>query len=100
MKKVILLISTFLMAGILFFLLHSSPERALRTKVFLLGYPKAALTSEIVDYTYLNINFDEKNHSGYAFTAPPIETATQGVLDTYLVKKTGILYFAEYRKDI
>lgn len=84
------------------FLLHSTPKMALRTQVFFMGYPKAALTSEIIDYEYKNIKFKEKdsNSRGYAFTNPPIEKATQGPLDTYRVKRIGILYFADFIKDI
>lgn len=65
-----------------------------------MGYPKAALTSEIIDYEYKNIKFKEKDRRGYAFTNPPIEKATQGHLDTYRVKRIGILYFADFIKDI
>ncbi|WP_313799027.1 hypothetical protein [Cytobacillus sp.] len=100
MKKVKLII--FISMIVVVFLLHSTPKMALRTQVFFMGYPKAALTSEIIDYEYKNIKFKEKdsNSRGYAFTNPPIEKATQGPLDTYRVKRIGILYFADFIKDI
>jgi hypothetical protein len=73
---------------------------AIKTHVFFMGYPKATLTSEIIDYEYQNIKLNEKNSSGYVFTEPPIEKATQGYLDTYMVKKIGIFFFADFIKDV
>lgn len=80
--------------------LHSNPTTALRTKVFFMGYPEAAFTSEIVEYEYQNVNFQEEDSRGYVFTEPPFEKATQGYLDTYRVKKIGFFYLAEFIKDV
>ncbi|WP_110111787.1 hypothetical protein [Bacillus sp. CGMCC 1.16541] len=81
-------------------LLHSHPHTALRTHVLLLGYPKAAITSDIVDDTYHNDvdreKFKELNAKAYTLTEPPIEKATQGLLRNYLVKRIGFLYVAEF----
>ncbi|MGN7402336.1 hypothetical protein ACTHO0_20985 [Cytobacillus praedii] len=100
MNKVKLIIFISMIVVVFYFLLHSTPKMALRTQVFFMGYPKAALTSEIIDYEYKNIKFKEKDSRGYALTNPPIEKATQGHLDTYRVKRIGILYFADFIKDI
>ncbi|WP_417899807.1 hypothetical protein ABN702_05850 [Bacillus haimaensis] len=100
MKKVKLIISMVGIVVILFVLLHATPKTTLRTQVFFMGYPKAALTSKIVDYEYQNVILKEKDSRGYVFTEPPIEKATQGYLDTYRVKKIGILYFADFIKDV
>ncbi|MGD6873716.1 hypothetical protein ACQCU1_16175 [Sutcliffiella horikoshii] len=98
MKKGKLIVLTGATVVIFFVMLHSNPTTALRTKVFFMGYPKAAFTSEIVEYEYGNLH--DKDSKGYVFTEPPIEKATQGYLDTYQVKKMGIFYFAEFIKDV
>lgn len=97
-QKLIVLLCSVVIA--VFLLLHSTPKMALRTHVFFMGYPQAAVTSEIIKYEFQNTHFNENDSNGYAFTAPPIEKATQGYLDTFLVKKIGILYFAEFLKDV
>lgn len=95
-KEVIILI----VIGTFFLLLHSTPNTALRTKVFFMGYPKAALTSSIIHDEYHNevdkVKFAELNAKAYTLTKPPIEKATQGELRNYLVRKYGFLHFAEY----
>ncbi len=95
-KEVIFLLGV----AVIFLLLHSTPNTALRTKVFFMGYPKAALTSAIIDDVYHNEvdkdKFAELNAKAYTLTKPPIETATQGELRNYLVRRFGFLYFAEY----
>ena len=95
-KEVIILI----VIATIFLLLHSTPNTALRTKVFFMGYPKAALTSAIIHDEYHNEvdkdKFAELNAKAYTLTKPPIEKATQGELRNYLVRKFGFLHFAEY----
>ncbi|MEN8698138.1 hypothetical protein [Bacillus infantis] len=85
---------------IIFLLLHSTPHLALRTHVFISGYPGAALTSGIIEDDYHNKADSEKfsrlNGKAYTLTEPPIEKATAGQLRNYLVRKFGFLYFAEY----
>ncbi|MGM0877840.1 MAG: hypothetical protein ACQEWV_24655 [Bacillota bacterium] len=82
------------------FLLHSTPHIALRTYVFFTGYPKAAITSEIIEDKYHNKIDKEKfvklNAKAYTLTKPPIEKATQGELRNYLVRKIGFFHFVEY----
>ena len=43
-----------------FVLLHSTPSMALRTHVFFMGYPKAAITSEIIEDEFHNKTDKEK----------------------------------------
>lgn len=98
MKKGKLIVLTVAIMVSFIVMLHSNPTTSLRTKVFFMGYPKAAFTSEIVEYEYVNLH--DKDSKGYIFTEPPMEKATQGYLDTYQVKKIGIFYFAEFMKDV
>lgn len=97
MKKKIIIIVSFLAVIVL---LHSTPSMALRTYVFFLGYPKAAITSGIIEDKEHNEvdkdRFAELNAKAYALTNPPIEKATQTELRNYLVRKFGFLHFAEY----
>lgn len=100
MKKPII----FLIAlAIILLLLHLTPSMALRTQVFIMGYPKAALTSGIVDDVYHNKvdkdKFTELNAKAYTLTKPPIEKATEGELRNFLVRKIGFFYLAEYYGD-
>lgn len=85
---------------VIFILLHSTPSMALRTHVFFMGYPKAAITSEIIeDEFHNNIDkekFIELHAKAYTLTKPPTEKATEGELRNFLVKKFGFLHFAEY----
>ncbi|WP_404328647.1 hypothetical protein [Mesobacillus maritimus] len=77
---------------------------ALRTHVFLLGYPQSAIISGIIEDEYHNEvdkeKFAELNGKAYTLTKPPIEKATQGELRNYLVRKYWFLYFAEYYGDV
>ncbi|MRX72736.1 hypothetical protein GJU40_11305 [Bacillus lacus] len=98
-KKIIILLTL----GIILFVLHSTPHMALRTHVFIMGYPKAALTSEIVDDVYHNKadeqKFAEMNAKAYTLTKPPVEKATQGILSNFLVKRIWFFFTAEYYGD-
>lgn len=100
-KKVIIILA---LSILIFIILHSTPNIALRTHVFTIGYPKTAIISEIVDDEYHNEVDKEKfaklNTKAYSLTKPPIEKATQGELRNFLVRKYGFLYFAEYYGDI
>ncbi|WLR54688.1 hypothetical protein LC048_20110 [Mesobacillus subterraneus] len=85
---------------VVFILLHSTPTMALKTHVFIMGYPKAAILSGVIQDEYHNKvdkeKFAELNAKAYTLTKPPIEKATQGELRNYLVRKIGFLHFAEY----
>lgn len=90
MKKYLWIIGVLL----IFVLLHITPHAALRTHVFLMGYPIKALSSEILVDVY--DGEVEDNTEIYTLTDPPIEKATEGILSHYAVKKAGFLYFAEF----
>ena len=97
LKKVIFLFTAF---GAILYFSHFSPSIAIRSHVFMLGYPKSALTSEIVEYEESNeLNkeeFDDRDMKMYTISKPPIDRDTETVLSYFLVKKVGIFYFAEY----
>ncbi|WP_413367539.1 hypothetical protein [Lysinibacillus sp. 3P01SB] len=93
MKKYLWIIGVLL----IFVLLHITPHAALRTHVFLMGYPIKALSSEILVDVYDVYDGEmEQDTKIYTLTDPPIEKATEGILSHYAVKKTGFLYFAEF----
>lgn len=85
---------------ILLVILHMTPNLAIRTRVFFMGYFVNAITTDIIDDTVHN-NMDKEilegeNAKCYTLTNPPVEKATQGVLRNYKVVKKGPLYFASY----
>ncbi|WP_142303681.1 hypothetical protein [Neobacillus soli] len=97
MKK---LIGIVVIAGVIFILLHSTSKTALRFHLLFMGYPKEALITEISDNKIDNRN-DKKelatlNAETYTLSKPPFEKDTETELDTFLVRKIGFLYFAEY----
>lgn len=97
MKKMILSIAIIFL---LFYLLHSTPNMALRTQIALLGHPVVAFSTGIIEDDF-DGNVDEEmlkemNAKSYALTEPPTERETQGILRNFIVKKNGFLYFAEY----
>jgi hypothetical protein len=101
-KRLILLIISLLL--MVFIVLHSTPKMALRTCVFVMGYPKAALTSSIIYDDYHNEvdkkEFDRIKVKAYTLTKAPVEKGTEGVLRNYLVKKVGFFYFAKYLGEL
>ncbi|MGE7909517.1 hypothetical protein [Lysinibacillus xylanilyticus] len=100
MKKKVIIIVSFL--GVII-LLHLTPSMALRTHIFFMGYPKAAISSGIIEDKEHNEvdkdKFAEFNAKAYSLTNPSVEKATQGELRNYLVRKIGFLHFAEYLGD-
>lgn len=105
MKKIIW-ISAILMAFVVFLLLHSTAKVAISTHVLFMGYPKAAFTSNLDEYEFPNKveknHFEKKNAHAkvYALTKPPFEKATKSELNTFIVRKIGFLYFADYYAGI
>ena len=97
MKKKFLIIVAVVVVIII---LHSTPSMALRTQVFIMGYPKAAIFSGIIEDEYHNKvdkdKFAKLNAKAYTLTKPPIEEATQGELRNFLVRKFWFFHFAEY----
>lgn len=88
----------------IFILLHLSPQLALRTHVFVMGYPIKAIVTEIKEDKLLSQSdkkeFERANKKVYLLTDPPVEKATQGELRRYTVKKVWLLYFAEFLGEV
>lgn len=80
---------------------HATPEMAIRWRVFFIGHPISAIKADIVPYEYSNNQLAELDNSqGFEMINPPIERATQGELDTYIVSKKWLFYFARFERDI
>ena len=80
---------------------HATPEMAIRSYVCFMGYPISAIKADIVEYEYFNKIEDEiENSQGFKIMNPPIERATQGELNTYIVTKKWIFYVARFERDV
>lgn len=79
---------------------HATPELAIRSRVFFMGHPISAIKADIVTYEYSNQLSELDNSQGFEIINPPIERATQGELDTYIVSKKWLFYFAKFERDI
>lgn len=80
---------------------HATPEMAIRSHVFFMGYPISAIKADIVEYEYSNgITSTVENTQGFKIINPPIERATQGELNTYIVSKKWIFNLAKFEKDV
>ena len=83
-----------------FALLHSTPELSLRTHLFLKGYIKESINTDIVDDTFHNDvdkeMLDRENARCYTVTKPPVHKDTLQELRNYKVTRKGLLYFTEY----
>lgn len=73
---------------------HTTPEMAIRSRVFFMGHPISAIKADIVEYEYSD------GVQGFKITNPPVERATQGELDTYIVSKKWLFYFARFENDV
>lgn len=82
----------FIMCFLLFLLF--TPERALRTYIFVTGYPAVALKTELIEVSpeVAKAAMLEPNEILYELSTPPIEKATEGELRYYAVEKVGFLY--------
>jgi hypothetical protein len=85
----------------LFLVLHSTPSLALRTHVFFMGHPITACTSGVQEgVSHVIINKEkliQLHEKAYSLTKAPADSAGGGgLLENYLVKRDGFLYFAEY----
>ena len=78
---------------------HATPEMAVRSRVLLMSHPIAAMQANIVPYEYES-GIEDEDEQGYRITNPPIERATRGELDTYIVSKKLWFYFARFEKDV
>ena len=66
---------------------------AVRFSVFISGYPKEAITgSLILDKSHKL----KSNQKAYIIEPYPVDKATQGVLDRWLVERHAIFYIARF----
>ncbi|CEG26235.1 hypothetical protein [Bacillus sp. B-jedd] len=72
----------------IYIVLHSTPNAAIRTNIFMIGHPVIAFKTGIVDYEFRNekdkvLFLDELGGKAYTLTKPPFDTATQTELRSY-----------------
>ncbi len=89
---------TFIPLGVitlLLYLLHCTPELALRTQLALLGYPSKAFTTDFeVDDLHVDAErLAADNTAIYIVNSPPIERTTQGELRIFFCGETLRLFF-------
>jgi len=99
-KKIIFAVTTICCIIAMYIVLHITPTLALRTHLFMNGYPIVSFTTGIAD-DELHNRIDKEilqsqNAKCYTLTKPAFEKPTQSKLTNYKVTKKGILYFAEY----
>ena len=89
-------IRKFLICGVIIILLIYSfmtDKGAVRFSVFISGYPKEAITgSLILDKSHKL----KSNQKAYIIEPYPVDKATQGVLDRWLVERHAIFYIARF----
>ena len=89
-------IRKFLIYGVIIILLIYSfmtDKGAVRFSVFISGYPKKAITgSLILDKSHKL----KSNQKAYIIVRYPVDKATQGVLDRWLVERHAIFYIARF----
>lgn len=74
--------------------LFFTPERALRTYIFVTGYPMVAMKTDLMEVSpeLATAAMLKPNEILYELSTPPIEKATEGELRYYAVEKVGFLY--------
>lgn len=80
---------------IIFIGLHITPKVALRTHIFMMGYPKIALTTGI-ESDFVHKDLETNYIKFYIATNSPIEKVTGGELTSYKIKRIGFIYLASY----
>ena len=85
----------------LFFLLHSTPDLAVRSKLFFDGHMIGAFQGK-VDFNEFQHNLDKEeleslNSKIYSINEANInDFETENVIYNFIVKSNGVLYFANY----
>lgn len=93
MKKSIIIIFSIIILVLITYLIVT-PTVALRFAILREGYPIKSITMKLSDTPYkISIKGDEKI---YTLTNPPMEKATQCILENWVVSKHGIFYWVEY----
>lgn len=86
-----IIISLIVVIG-LFVMLHSTETLAIRTRLATSGHPIAAFTSPLKKTDL----YDNQTGRQYIILANIKESATGNLLTGICVKKSGLLYFAQY----
>lgn len=85
---------------ILFFVLHSTPNLALRTHVFFNAHPILAFQTDIIDdqeHNSLDKEYLKREQAKcYSLTKAPKVRTTDSHFTNYIVRKKGFIYKANY----
>lgn len=92
-KKIITLPRVILVFIMIWGLLHITPHSALRTRLFLEGYPKSAFTTEIRE---LKLGLTTKRVKFYMFYPEIRSRETGNTKLAYKVTRIGIFYVVTY----
>ena len=92
-KKSIIMIFSIIIVVLITYLI-ATPIGALRFAILREGYPIKSITRKLSDTPY---EIDVKgNEKVYTLINPPIEKATQGILENWIVSKQGVFYWGKY----
>ncbi len=94
MKRASRLLASIFVTFLLVFYFTMTPKGSLRFKLFLSGYPVAALTMQTKDEP--NKMQLTSNQIGFSLTNAPYEEDTQAELINWVVTKHSIFYTAQY----
>ncbi|MGN1386070.1 MAG: hypothetical protein ACI4XS_05670 [Bacillus sp. (in: firmicutes)] len=95
MKKRTRSITAFLVLLIAFIYFAATPTGALRFAIMKAGYPTYSLKTIEVSDTPYEAEL-ESNQTMYSLVNPPIDEATQGVLENWVVSKYGVFYWGDF----
>lgn len=71
-----------------------SDDNSLKFAIFREGYPIHSITIGLTDKPYQAEV--ENNQKIYSLVNPPIEEATQGKLENWIVSKYGVFYWGDF----
>lgn len=92
-KKSIIMIFSIVILVLITYLI-ATPTGALRFAILRAGYPIKSITMKISDTPYkIGVKGNEEI---YTLTNLPMEKATQGILENWIVSKHGVFYWGEY----
>ena len=92
-KKSIIMIFSIIIVVLITYLI-ATPIGALRFAILREGYPIKSITMKLSDTPYeIGVKGNEKV---YTLKNPPMEKATQGILENWIVSKHGVFYWGEY----
>nr|WP_294688499.1 hypothetical protein [uncultured Anaerostipes sp.] len=76
-----------------------TPKGSVRFWVFISGYPKEAITGKLI-YEKDTKGELKSTEKAYIIEKPPIEEATQGILDRWVAKRYILFYAANYESGV